>query len=188
MRKELFACGGAIFAAASLILLAPTPPKGWAQVSSAANALMQTLKSLYEEGKRNVIESAELLPEADYGFKPTPEVRSFGETLGHIANANYRICARVKGEESPNTANLEKHASKAEFVKALKDSYAYCDGAFEGMTDEKALELIKVGGSEVPRARSLIGLVKHDDHEYGKLVMYLRLKGLVPPSTARRQP
>jgi uncharacterized damage-inducible protein DinB len=182
--------GGTVLLALSVLALLSVGVRsqaGWrAQTLTTADPLTQTIKAIYEGVKRNVIESAEVLPEAEYGFKPTPEVRSYGQTIGHIANAHYSLCASVKAEESPNTADLEELPGKAEFVKAIKDSYAYCDSAFEGMSDAKAMELITVPTGEVPRVRNLIRVVTHDDHEYGKLVTYLRLKGIVPPSTARR--
>jgi len=167
-------------------------PAALAQAPAAsaapADPLSGTLKTLWDGVKRNIVESAEKMPEANYAFKPTPDVRTFGELLGHVANSNFNYCARVKGEKNPNEGNdIEKKTAKADVQKGLADSFAYCDGVYGGMTDAKAMEMMKMGQGEAPRARLLIGNISHDNEHYGNLVTYMRLKGLVPPSTERMQ-
>lgn len=142
----------------------------------------------YENIKRNLTEAAEKMPEADYAFKPTPEIRSFGQLFGHVANSQFNSCSAVKGEVNPNRGNdNEKKTTKAEFVKALSDSFAYCDGAFASLTDENATELVKQGQNEVARGSILAGVVSHSNEMYGTAAVYMRLKGLVPPSTERQR-
>ena len=167
-------------------------PAALAQAPAAsvapADPLSGTLKALWDGVKRNIVESAEKMPEADYAFKPTPDVRSFGELLGHVANSNFNYCARVKGEKNPNEGNdIEKKTAKADLQKGLADSFAYCDGVYGTMTDAKAMEIVKIGQREAPRAGLLIANISHDNEHYGNIVTYMRLKGLVPPSTARTQ-
>jgi hypothetical protein len=119
--------------------------------------------------KRLNTASAQAMPEANYSFKPTPDVRSFGEIIGHLANEHYLICSDVKGESNPQKAvDFEKKTTKAEFVKALNDSYAYCEGVTP--KDDKGFA-------------ELLGNVTHDSEHYGNLVTYMRLKGIVPPSS-----
>src|SRR5215217_8881825 len=96
--------------------------------------------------RRDLAEAAESMPAEDYAFKPTPEVRSFAELLGHVANANFFFCAQAKGEKSPATANYEKVADKASLVKGLSEALAYCDGAYAATTDANFMDIVKVAG------------------------------------------
>jgi uncharacterized damage-inducible protein DinB len=160
--------------------------------TAGANPLTGSLKGMYDGIKKNLTESAEKMPEANYSFKPTPDVRSFGELIGHVANANFLLCSRVKGEKNPNDGNdFEKKTAKADLVKGLQDAVAYCDGVYESATDAMAMEIVKTGEPpnqrEVPRAQFLIGNIAHNNEHYGNVVTYLRLKGIVPPSTERAQ-
>jgi uncharacterized damage-inducible protein DinB len=133
----------------------------------------------------NLTKAAEQMPEANYGFKPTPEVRSFGQLLGHAADANYMMCSAAQGEKAP-VADVEKtKTTKAELVKALGDSFAYCDKVYAGMTEAKALELATFFGRQQPRITILAFNNSHNFEHYGNIVVYLRLKGLVPPSSQK---
>ena len=129
------------------------------------------------------------MPEADYGLKPgaTPEVRSFGQLFGHVAAAQYGVCAVVKGVPNPMAnRKLEDFSAKADFVKILTGSFAFCDEAFATTTDENAMQFVKQGPNEIPRAAALFGLLAHNSEMYGIGTVYLRLKGIVPPSTERQ--
>jgi uncharacterized damage-inducible protein DinB len=159
-----------------------------AQAAAPAQPLSATLKSMWDGVKMNLVQSAEKMPEADYGFQPTKDVRTFGQMIAHVANSSFSYCARGKGEDNPNKDDFEKTATtKAAFVKALNDAMTYCDGVYGGMTDAAAMELVKAGQNLVPKARYLIANISHDNEHYGNLVTYMRLKGLVPPSTERAQ-
>lgn len=145
------------------------------------------LQRSYENIKRNLTEMADKMPEADYTFQPTKEVRTYGQLFGHVANSQFGTCAAVRGVPNPNQGNdNEKKATKAEFVKALADSFAFCDEAFKSLTDANALEFIRQGQNEVARAAALANLIAHSNEMYGTGVVYMRLKGLVPPSTERQ--
>jgi len=145
----------------TLLMLTPQTP---------ANPLSAGLKQAYAEVKSNILRSAEKMPEENYSFRPAPRVRTFGEILGHIAQEQYLyFCGPVRGEQK--AADIEKtKTSKADLVAALKESFAYCDVAYDQMTDKGNLTL-------------LWKKVLHDGEHYGNLVTYLRIKGLVPPST-----
>jgi uncharacterized damage-inducible protein DinB len=167
---------------------APPAQAPAAQAAPPAQPLSATLKSMWDGLKLNLIQSADKMPEADYGFQPTADVRTFGQMIAHVANASFSYCARGKGEDNPNKEDFEKtKTTKADIVKALNDAAAYCDGVYGGMTDAAAMELVKAGQNLVPKARYLITNISHDNEHYGNLVTYLRLKGLVPPSTERAQ-
>jgi uncharacterized damage-inducible protein DinB len=175
-----------ILALLLFIGVAPALAQAPAAAAAAADPLSRTVKGMWDGVKRNIAESADKMPEANFSFKPTPEVRSFGELLGHVANSAYAYCARAKGEANPNQGNdFEKKTAKADLVKAISDSFAYCDGVYGSLTDAKALEMIKAGQNEVPRLSPLISNISHTNEHYGNVVTYMRLKGLVPPSTER---
>lgn len=148
------------------------------------------LQRAYDNIKRNLTQAAEKMPDADYGFQPNPkmpELRTYGQLFGHVANAQFNACAAAKGVPNPNQGNdNEKKTTKAEFVKALTDSFAFCDDAFKSLTDESALQMVKQGPNEVARGFVLSSLVTHGNEMYGTSAVYLRVKGLVPPSTEGR--
>jgi uncharacterized damage-inducible protein DinB len=148
--------------------------------------LADGLKRAWNGVKQNVTETADKMPEANFSFKPTPEVRSFGEVLGHIANGNMAYCSMAKGETPPKN-DAEKITAKADLVKALNDSFAACDAVFSTLTDEAMLEKVKNGQRETARGVYIAGVIAHVNEHYGNLVTYMRLKGLVPPSTERAQ-
>ena len=160
---------------------APTPPQP-PQTISLSNGLQRS----YDGIKRNLTEMAEGMAEADYAFMPTPGVRTFGQLMGHAANAQFGACAAARGVANPNQGNdNEKKATKAEFVKALADSYAFCDEAFKMLSDANAAEMVKQGPNSVARGSVLANLVAHSNEVYGTAIPYYRLKGKVPPSTER---
>ncbi|HVG38074.1 MAG TPA: DinB family protein [Pyrinomonadaceae bacterium] len=154
-----------------------------AKPAASANPLSNDIKGLYTMVKGYVMRAAEKMPEDQYSFKPTPEVRSFGQVVGHIADAQYLFCAPIRGEKNPEP-NVEKNkTSKADLVQALKDGFAYCDSVYDGMTDQQAAQMVSFFG----RDRTKLGLLafnsSHNHEHYGNLVTYMRLKNLVPPSS-----
>jgi hypothetical protein len=124
------------------------------------------------------------MPEADYAFKPVDSVRSFGAILAHVAGANYVFCAAARDDKTTYEEDrIEKTAkTKAEIIKALNESIAYCDAAYNALTDKTAGEMTSGG----PRAQRLIGNAGHLQEHYGNLVTYFRIKGMVPPSSRRQ--
>ena len=158
--------------------------------AAAQNPISDSIRSQWNGVKRNIKESAEQMPEANYSFKPTPEVRSFGEILAHVAGASYVFCAAAKGEKSPfGEEDFEKTAKTRDAIlKATTDAIAYCDGAFTALTDATAGQMVAApfGSNQIPRTAALIGQIGHDNEHYGNLVTYFRLKGMVPPSSKRQ--
>jgi uncharacterized damage-inducible protein DinB len=168
----------------------PAAPAMGAQAAPAGptDPVSRVIFSGYNAIKRNLTESAVKVPEADYSFQPTKEVRNFAQIFDHIANTQFSYCAAAKGEANPNKDDFEKTATtKAAVIKALADSFAYCDTVYSTLTDAKAAEMIKSGQNEIARAGRLIGNVAHDNEHYGNLVTMMRIKGMVPPSTERMQ-
>ncbi len=155
---------------------------------SSDNPLSAANKAFYNLIRGNVAKAAEKVPEEDYSFKPTPDVRSFGQLVGHVADASYMFCSLVLGEKNPSPGVEKTKTSKADLMKALNDAFAYCDKAYGGMTDTAGLEKTKFFGREFPKLSILSFNVGHDYEHYGNMVTYMRLKGIVPPSSEPRPP
>jgi uncharacterized damage-inducible protein DinB len=169
-----------------LTLLAQQTAAG--AVAAPANPITASEKGLYTFMSNAIVRAAEKMPEENYSFKPTPEVRSFGQLVGHEADANLMFCSQALGEANPSKGIEKTKTSKADLVAALKDAVAYCNKAFESMTDAKGSEMVKIFGSmNVARLTVLSLNTAHTDEHYGNMVTYLRLKGLVPP-TSESQP
>jgi hypothetical protein len=159
---------------------APQPPKRL--------DLLSYLQAGYAGNRANLIAAAEAMPEGDYGFKPSsmPEVRTFGETILHVATAHFSVCARLRGVSPEPSPRVEPN-NKAAVLKVLADSFALCDSALSSLTDADANEFVQQGPVEVPKSAALVGLVAHDAEMYGITTVYLRAKNIVPPSTARQK-
>ena len=150
----------------------------------SAETYTGTLTRSWQRVARIVAASAEAMPEAGYSFKPSPDVRTFGELIGHLAEEHYMICAGAKGEKNPKDGvAFEKIAAKPELVKAINDSNAYCDAAYAAAKDEpKTITSFSETRRDTPFRVMLLN-VTHDAEHYGNIITYLRMKGLVPPSS-----
>ncbi len=129
--------------------------------------------------------TAEKIPEAMYSFKATPEVRSMGQLIGHIADSQFSMCAAAAGEKAPQSGIEKSMTSKVDLSKALADSSAYCNTVIAGMTDAKGMEIVKFFTGPTPRLFVLSFNVSHSYEHYGNLVTYMRLNKMVPPSSER---
>jgi uncharacterized damage-inducible protein DinB len=159
--------------------------------AQSANPLSAGAKRTYDIIKGYITKAAAQMPEEHYAFKPSPDVRSFGQVVAHVADANYGFCSAVLGEKPPAggfdpATSIEKtKTSKADIGQALADSFAYCDKAHAGMTDAAGAAQIKFFTGEMAKLSILEFNTHHDFEHYGNIVTYLRLKGLVPPSSQR---
>jgi len=167
----------AILAGVALLATAPA--------IAQENPHMTSAKQVLQLVKGNIVKSAEQMSEENYSFKPTPDVRSFGQLLGHIANANYMICSRATGAASPSQDDIEKtKTSKADLQKAVDESFAFCEAQFDALSGDKAAEMVDFfGGMKQTRLGILQFNTAHDFEHYGNIVTYMRLKGMVPPSS-----
>ncbi|MBL8113333.1 MAG: DinB family protein [Acidobacteria bacterium] len=144
---------------------------------------MAGLRPVYGRVKDINIRAAEKMPEENYGFKPTPEVKTFGQFVGHLADSNVAICKLGLGEPfKVNDENEKTKTSKADLVKALKDSYAFCDKVM-AMSDADLGKAMKFFGADSSRFASAGLVIGHGFEHYGNMVTYMRIKGLVPPSS-----
>ena len=140
------------------------------------------IQPLYERVKDLYTRSAEQSPESFFAYRPTADVRSFGQLLGHVINEHYVFCAAALGEDDPNSTDFEKTTSKGELTDALAASFTYCDRAY-AMSETRAMEETTVFGMSGSRLWVLIFNVTHDSEHYGNVVTYMRMKGMVPPSS-----
>jgi len=152
----------------------------------AADPAVVGIRSTHDLVKGNILKAAAQVPEDMYAFKPTPDVRSMGALFGHIADANFMICAAASGEK-PSMSGIEKEkTAKKDLVAALEASFTFCESAFAGMTAARANETVKFF---VPGTYTRLGILAfnsaHDFEHYGNIVTYMRLKGLVPPSSSK---
>jgi uncharacterized damage-inducible protein DinB len=127
--------------------------------------------------------AAAKMPEEEYAFKPDPAVRSFGQIIGHIADADYLFCSGVLGEKSPAPSIEKTKTTKAELTAALHDAFVYCNRAYDALTDANANETVKALGQERNKLGVLWFNASHNLEHYGNLVVYMRVKGIVPPSS-----
>jgi uncharacterized damage-inducible protein DinB len=145
------------------------------------------MKSIWAGSRDYILRAAEQMPEADYSFRPTPEVRSFGQLIGHIAGGQNLFCARALGERGVSEDSIEKtKTTKAELVEALRKSNEYCERAY-AQSDSDAMGMTKMFGRDVTKLYALGLNASHISEHYGNLVTYMRLKGMVPPSSQPRQ-
>ena len=152
--------------------------------AQTANPLSTEAKQAYNGIKNNMTKLADKVPEDQYGFKATPEIRTIGQLIGHVADSQLRTCSAVNGAaKQPGAASK---TAKADLVSALKESFAECDQAFESLTDATAATMIKTARGERSKLGALNGVTTHTNEEYGYLAVYLRLKGIVPPSSEPR--
>jgi uncharacterized damage-inducible protein DinB len=179
----------ALMTLALACVLCPATGSAQQQAASAGNGISDSVRNAWNGAKRNIRESAELMTETDYAYKPVDTVRSFGAIIAHVAGASYEYCSAAKGEKTPfSEDHFEKTAkTKAEIVKALNDSFSYCDAAFTAATDASLAETVAnpFGSGQFSRATALIANIGHLNEHYGNLVTYFRMKGMVPPSSRR---
>jgi uncharacterized damage-inducible protein DinB len=152
------------------------------------------LHNAFNNNRRNIVKSAEKVPEELYGLRPGPqmEVRTFGQILGHLASFNYLWCSQAKGEKNPGQgSDYEKLSSKALLLRTLNDAFTYCDGVYGALTDASGLEIVTVTQedgrqTQVPRMSLLVLNYGHNNEHYGNLVTYMRIKSIVPASSEPR--
>jgi len=190
----------AMASAAVLFLVSMVSTAAFAQDSKApqasttkaeqapANPFSNYNKIFFARMKTVLISSAEKMPEENYNFKPTDTVRSYGQIVGHIADAQYNFCAMSLGETNPGLKIEETKTSKADLVAALKGALAYCDKAYDTMTDVSGLQTVKMFGMDMPKFGVLNINNAHDMEHYGNLVTYMRLKNVVPPTSEQAPP
>lgn len=154
--------------------------------TTTANPAVTTSRQLWEQLTGYITSAAQDTPESLYAYRPTPQVRTFGQLVGHLAGSQYMFCAIALGEPPREEDAVEKTAtSKADLVAALKASTTYCDRAY-AQTDQASLAPVKLFGQDRTRLYALMQNATHNGEHYGNIVTYLRLNGIVPPSSRPR--
>jgi uncharacterized damage-inducible protein DinB len=162
--------------------------KAPASAAAPANPITSSERGVYSFVSGAVVKAAEKMPEENYSFKPTPEVRTFGQLVGHVADASYGFCAEARGGANPEKQFEKTKTSKADLVAALKDAVAYCNKQFEGMTDAEGAQMVKMFNFNLAKLTVFSINTAHTDEHYGNMVTYMRLKGIVPPTSENTPP
>jgi uncharacterized damage-inducible protein DinB len=171
----------AVIAAGVLLMSAPA-------FAQTANPITNGARAQFDVVSNFIIRAAEKVPEEDYPFRATPEVRRMSELFGHIADAFFAMCSTASGEKPPRTAIEKSVTGKTNLVAALKEGAAYCQTVYKAMTDQRGLETVPFYFGPTPRSSVLYFAVAHGYEHYGNVVTYMRLRNIVPPSSEPAKP
>jgi hypothetical protein len=163
----------ALAIAGAVAFQAQTPP-----------SVATTAKGAYTRIKTNFQKAAEKMPEENYGYAPAAGIETFGQRVAHIADSQMGTCSGMTGARKAGTAKTK--TAKADLVAALTESFAACDKAFDALTDANAMEAVTAGRGQQVRIAALYGVIVHANEVYGAMGVYMRAKGLVPPSSEGR--
>jgi uncharacterized damage-inducible protein DinB len=169
-----------------ILLAAAAPLAAQQQQSGAPTSTIASLKGVWMVPHSFVVRAVEQTAESLFTFKPTPDVRSLGELFGHVADGEHLICSLALGEPMPQPMDVNEKTkkTKAELLQALKESAAHCDRAY-AQSESVLMSPVNFFGNPVNRLWMLSFNGAHDYEHYGNIVTYLRLKGIVPPSSQR---
>ncbi len=166
------------------IIAAAFSASAFAQGMALPPGIAAETRTVYTAVKTNLLAAANAMPEANYSFAPVPEEMTFGGWVAHVADAQTGICSTLNGPTKRGDAATK--TTKADLIAALNASFAECDKAMDTLTDANATELIAYGRGQNTRAGRLGYNSAHDQECYGSMAVYMRIKGIVPPSTAAR--
>ena len=153
---------------------------------SSENPFSTFNKRNYGRTKGILLKSAEKMPEENYSFKPADTVRTYGQIIGHLADAQYLFCSTASGEKNPDLKIEKTKTSKADLIAALQEGFAYCDKVYDSATDATGTQLVKFFGNDIPKFGALNINISHNMEHYGNLVTYMRIKGIVPPTSEQQ--
>lgn len=157
-----------------------------AQGPATASTPEKDVQRSYAGLKANILKSADKMPPDGYSYKPEPDVRTFARVLNHVTEAQLRSCGALNGTAPDALPKVPPEtADKAQIVSALQASFAECDKAYASLTSANILENVNMGPAQRARISIAWGNVAHDNEQYSALALYLRLKGIAPPSTER---
>lgn len=159
--------------------------------------LASVIQKAFDVNANYLMMAARMMPETAYGFRPTPDLRTFGEQINHATAAQYSFCNQAgmpPGVERKAPPALRQVTAKADIIKALDESVAYCDRVLAAASEAWLMETApRLGGAssgliEGIRAHAFMYNNVHDAEDYGTITIYMRLQGLVPPSSALHPP
>jgi uncharacterized damage-inducible protein DinB len=157
--------------------------------SATLDSTIASARTVHNTVTGLVIKTAAMVPEDKYSYRPTPEVRAMGQLFAHIAKSNTLFCSMASGVPAPEGPALPDDptspevATKAALEAALAASVAFCDGAFAAVTSANGAEEVDLFGTMYSRVGAFGFNNGHNYEHYGNLVTYLRLNGMVPPSS-----
>ena len=171
-----------------LLFVFAVPAQAQQAVASNPGLGVGAVKGMWEAMTNYILAAAEQMPEKDYAFRPTHDVRTFGEMIGHVAGAQAMICAAALGEKGGGEDDIEKTAkTKAALVAALKTTTQYCQRAY-AQADASTAATTTLFGRSMPRMNALAMNATHNAEHYGNLVTYMRIRGMTPPSSQPAPP
>ena len=154
---------------------------------ATANPLTASVRKFFDDYAKDLVATAETMPEDKYAFKPTPENMTFGKTIGHIADVNNAVCSKMFTPPATPFAKSADADSKAKLVAGLKASIDYCGEQFSKMTDANLSEMVPFfGGKQVTRLTAALAVVTDFADHYAGLSMHLRMNGLLPPTAQKK--
>ena len=168
-----------------ILAFAASPLLAQEQQGDPARASVAAARASWMAAHTYLVRSAEQMSDADFAFKPVATVRSFGQIVAHVADDETGWCAQVLGEPMKQTQYEKKLTAKADIVKAIRDAGTYCEKAY-GLTDAQASGMTTIWGNQQPKIKGLMDNAAHDWEHYGNIVTYLRIKGMVPPSSQKQ--
>jgi uncharacterized damage-inducible protein DinB len=176
-----------VLAIALCALAAPAAAQATQNTSrSTASAATSASRGVWQMMTGYVQAAAEQIPESDYGYHPVDGVRTIGQLVAHVAGAQHMFCAAALGETPPAENAVPETGTKAQLVQALRESTEHCDRAY-AQTDADAMGMVSLFGQQMSRLQVLNMNAAHNGEHYGNLVTYMRMKGMVPPSSQPRQ-
>ncbi len=169
-----------IVATALLACIGTLPPAAFAQGPYTEAAAVQ-----FAAIKGFLSKTAARIPEELYSFRPSPDVRTVAQQLGHVADVNFMMCAAANGESQPPQGGFSEKTVKADLVKGLEDSFAYCERVVGALDDARGAAAAPTFTPPMARLSVFYFNIAHANEHYGNLVTYMRLKGIVPPSSPK---
>lgn len=157
---------------------------GVALGQAAGSPFASEIQGNYARIKANIIKAAEKMPPENYSYKPTPDIRTYARVVNHVTEAQFHSCGASNNNADTPKVPAET-ADKAAILDALNASFAECDKAYAGLTDANMAELLSLGPNKRTRLSLLWGNVAHDNEQYATLSLYLRLKGIAPPTSEK---
>ena len=157
------------------------------RAQDAANPLAATVRKTLDEYSKNLVGAAEAMPADKYGFRPNPQIRTFGATIAHVADVNNLICAKMLIPPSTPPAKISETDPKDKLVEALKTSMDYCGQAFSKMTDANMADMLPwFGGRQMTRLGVALAVTNDLVDHYAGLAIYLRMNDVLPPTAQKK--
>jgi len=196
LRASLFAAVAMLMAAGVAVAqqaapAASAPPRGAAaapDLTPVPNPVSGFVKAGVARYEKNMVAAAESMPAEKYGFKPSPEMNSFGHLVMHIAQSNYMFCSKISGQTAPDV-KMSETDPKDKLVAGIKDSFAFCATTLANVDDSKLGEqFLLIGNRPISRGAALVALGGSWTDHYATQAIYLRLNGILPPTAQAAKP